>query len=96
MQVQPADVQAGIHTVLQRRLAQYAHYYPLIDQSQALSVCPIIHAPEWMIWIGLKAQYQEDELGPILFIYELEELTKAEAEQSLAQMKLMANRLNPC
>lgn len=84
----PAEVQAGVSRLLGQMMASYGvRYRALGDPTKALQTKPHLFIPEWNIWLRLQAHYQEDELGPILFIYVFEELTKNEFEQSRAGMK---------
>lgn len=92
----PADVQAGLTTLLKQLVTQYRGYYhQLADERKALSTMPHIHVPEWNIWLRMQAHYQEDEIGPIVFIYGLEELSYHEFDYSLNESRQIAHRLNP-
>lgn len=91
----PAEVQAGLHTRLCQLSLQYAGYYrQLGDPQQAIQATPVLHFPDWNIYISLQLHYQEDELGPILFLYALDELSKREADAALAFINQIPNRLN--
>lgn len=65
-------------------------------EEQALTIFNSFHiyVPDWNIWLRLKTQYQEDEVGPILFIYELDELSGHEFDRSLSEVKQLPERLN--
>ena len=89
------DIQAGLTTLLHRLIGHYAHQYCLLaDNEKAISSSPLIHVPEWTIWARFRMHYQEDDQGPILFIYEFEELSKRESELALAEISSVPNRLN--
>ena len=91
----PSDVQRGLISQLGQLVAGYTrHYRALMDHQKALNTMPHLHIPDWNIWLRLKTQYQEDELGPVLFVYELEELSSREFAYSLHEAKQLPGRLS--
>lgn len=74
-------------------MVSYARYYrALTNHPKALNTMPHMHVPEWNIWLRLQTQYQEDELGPVLLVYALEELSSREFEHSLGEAKQLPER----
>jgi len=64
-------------------------YRPIYHQNRPThlnSVGTITHmqVPEWNFWLRIDTGYLEDEGKPVLFINELDELTGAEVDSSVA------------
>lgn len=81
----PPDVQVAFLKQLPQLVSKYADLY---RRKPAESVCvgTISHMqiPDWGMYLRMDTDYTEDEQGPVLFINELEEITKAELAASLA------------
>ena len=92
----PTDVQAGLIKQLPQLVKKYADLYRR-RPAESVSVGTISHmqVPGWSMWLRLDTEYHEDEVGPVFFIYELEELTTKEFEQSISAAKSMPGRINP-
>lgn len=90
------DVQATFLKQLPQLVAKYAELYqkkPL----ESVSVGTVSHmqVPDWGFWLRMDTDYTEDDQGPILYINELEELTKSEFEASISKAHQLPGRLNP-
>ncbi len=92
----PVEVQADLIRQLPQLVTKYADLYQR-RPAESVSVGTISHmqVPGWSMWLRLDTEYHEDEVGPVLFIHEFEELTGKEFEQSLSAAKTRPGRINP-
>ncbi|CCH57612.1 hypothetical protein BN8_p06808 (plasmid) [Fibrisoma limi BUZ 3] len=92
----PVDVQAGFLKQLPALVAKYAIIYEQ-KPADSVSVGTISHmqVPEWSMWLRMDTDYTIDEAGPILYINELEELTQAEVNASIANVHQRGGIINP-
>ena len=92
----PVDVQASFIHQLPQLVSNYANlYHRRPAKHQVVGTVSHLQIPDWGLWLRMDSEYVEDEEGPILFINELEELSKIEAERSLAQAHQLPGRINP-
>lgn len=87
----PADVQAALLEELPRMAERYHPIYHQSRPAHLNSVGTITHmqVPEWNFWLRIDTGYLEDDgepdgSSPRLFINELDELTGAEVDSSVA------------
>ncbi|MGF7218829.1 hypothetical protein GGR92_005008 [Spirosoma lacussanchae] len=92
----PADVQAALLKELPRMAERYRPIYHHSRPAHLNSVGTVSHfkLPDWNIWLRMDTGYLEDEGEPVLFINELDELTQAEVEASVAAARANPNRIN--
>lgn len=81
----PVDVQTCLLSQLPHLATNYARLYSH-RPAGSVSVSTISHlrVPDWGMWLRLKTEYHESELGPILLAYEFDELSRKEFEESLS------------
>ncbi|SFE88334.1 hypothetical protein [Spirosoma endophyticum] len=96
----PIEVQAKVQADLINQIPQLVKKYADLHQrrpAEHVSVGAISHlqVPDWRVWLRLDTEYFEDEIGPVLFIYELNELTGKEFVQSQTVTKSRLGRNNP-
>ena len=92
----PANVQAGFKDQLPQLVSNYANLYSKRPvEHQVVGTVSHMQVPDWGMWLRMDSDYVEDETGPVLYINELEELSKMEAERSLAQAHQLPGRINP-
>ena len=90
------DVQAAFLKHLPQLVAKYAELYQRKPpESVCVGTVSHMQVPDWGLWLRMDTDYTEDEQGPVLFINELEELTKAELEASVRVAHQLPGRLNP-
>lgn len=85
----PADVQAALLQELPRMAERYQPIYHQSRPTHLNSVGTITHmqVPTWNFWLRMDTGYLEEDDEPVLFINELDELTGAEVESSVAAAK---------
>lgn len=83
----PPDVQKGLLEEFSRMALRYKPLYDDNRPADIDSVGTVSHmqVPGWNIWLRIDTGYLEDEGEPVLFVNELDELSKAEVEDSIAK-----------
>ncbi|RYF66688.1 MAG: hypothetical protein EOO39_22580 [Cytophagaceae bacterium] len=89
----PDDVQTSLLSQLPQLVTNYARLYPR-RPADSVSVSTISHlrVPDWGMWLRLKTEYHESELGPLLLAYEFDELSRKEFDESLATTRAQRRR----
>ncbi|RYF67558.1 MAG: hypothetical protein EOO39_21025 [Cytophagaceae bacterium] len=89
----PGDVQTNLLSQLPHLVTNYARLY-LRRPANSVAVSTISHlqVPAWGMWLRLKTEYHESELGPVLLAYEFDELSRKEFEESLSTTREQRRR----
>ncbi|RCR67028.1 hypothetical protein [Larkinella punicea] len=92
----PIDAQAALIKQFPTLAAKYAELWAKRPAGiPAVGSVSHMQLPDWNIWLRMDIDYVEDEMGAVLFINELTELTAKELEQSVAAARQMPGRINP-
>ncbi|MBO0931900.1 hypothetical protein [Fibrella aquatilis] len=92
----PIDVQAAFLKQLPQLITKYAQLYKdRTDPEQVVGTVSHMQVPDWGMWLRMGTDYNEYDDEPVLLIYELEELTSQEFEQSVREAQIMPGRINP-
>lgn len=91
----PTDVQAALLNELPRMAGRYRPLYRQNRPAHLNSVGTVTHmqVPDWNMWLRIDTGYLEEEGKPLLFVNELDELTQAEVEASVAASRANPNRI---
>jgi hypothetical protein len=92
----PIDAQAALIKQFPTLAAKYAELWTKRPSGiPAVGSVSHMQLPDWNIWLRMDIDYVEDEMGAVLFINELAELTAKELEHSVAAARQMPGRINP-
>lgn len=92
----PADVQQALLDEFPRMAIRYQPLYRSPNRPAHInSVGTVTHlqVPDWNIWLRIDTGYLEDEGYPVLFVNELDELTKTELDASVSAARANPDRL---